>query len=265
MLLADGTTKPIEEVQPGDTVVATEPKSGKSVSQQVFFTIRTDHDKSYVDVTVRNEDGSTSTITATDNHPFWSVTAGRWVDAGELRAGDLLRTAAGTFVQITAVRAYTASQRTFDLTINGTNTYYALAGSTPLLVHNCGGSVADHSKKCKCAEGEKPRIPNNKHGGRGSPATQAQNEDIQKMMQDANPGWTHKAGGTKREQRVVDPATGKYRRPDLWFIREDGSNFFIQTVTTKADGLTPIADEVAAAADIGLWGNGPVIMIAKIR
>ncbi|MFS8101768.1 DUF6531 domain-containing protein [Lentzea alba] len=133
VLLADGTTKPIEAVQPGDTVVAGE-VSGKSVDQQVYFTIRTDHDKSYVDVTVA--DGGT--ITATDNHPFWSVTAGRWVDAGELRAGDLLRTAAGTFVQITAVRAYTASQRTYDLTINGTNTYYALAGSTPLLVHNCG-------------------------------------------------------------------------------------------------------------------------------
>lgn len=265
VLLADGTTKPIEEVQPGDAVVATEERSGKSAAQQVFYTIRTDHDKSYVDVTVVGEDGQKSTITATENHPFWSVSAGRWVDAGDLKLGDLLKTAAGTFVQIAVVRAYTASQRTFDLTINGTNTYYALAGSTPLLVHNCGGSVADHSKKCKCAEGEKPRIPNNKYGGRGDPATQAQNEDLQAMMLDANPGWTHKAGGTKKERRVVDPATGKYRRPDLWFVREDGSNFFIQTVTTKADGLTPIADEVAAAADIALWGNGPVIMIAKIR
>ncbi|MGW6934688.1 RHS repeat-associated core domain-containing protein [Lentzea sp. NPDC054927] len=138
VLLADGTSKPIEEVQSGDTVVAGEPVSGKSVDQQVYFTIRTDHDKSYVDVTVRGTDGGTSTITATDNHPFWSVTAGRWVDAGELRPDDLLQTAAGTFVQISAVRAYTGSQRTFDLTINGTNTYYALAGSTPLLVHNCG-------------------------------------------------------------------------------------------------------------------------------
>jgi len=72
------------------------------------------------------------------------------------------------------------------------------------------------------------------------------------------------------EDASLDDAKGlallvSSRLPDLWFVREDGSNFFIQTVTTKADGLTPIADEVAAAADIGLWGNGPVIMIAKIR
>ncbi|PWK84636.1 intein/intein/RHS repeat-associated protein [Lentzea atacamensis] len=147
VLLADGTTKPIEEVQSGDTVVSADEKSGKSAAQQVYFTIRTDHDKSYVDITVVAEDGSKSTITATDNHPFWSVTAGRWVDAGDLRAGDLLKTAAGTFVQIGAVRAYTASQRTYDLTINGTSTYYALAGSTPLLVHNCGTNLADEAAK----------------------------------------------------------------------------------------------------------------------
>lgn len=122
--------------------------------------------------------------------------------------------------------------------------------SRPLLVHNCGGAVDDHSKKCKCAEGEKPRIPNNKHGGRGSPATQAQLQDIQEMMMDANPGWTHHAGGTLQERALKDPVSGKVRRPDLWFIREDGSNFFIQTVTTKADGLTPTKAEALAAADI---------------
>ncbi|SDG85032.1 intein C-terminal splicing region/intein N-terminal splicing region/RHS repeat-associated core domain-containing protein [Lentzea fradiae] len=145
VLLADGSTKPIEEVRPGDTVVATDEKTGRSAAQQVYYAIRTDHDKSFVDVTVRSEDGSTSTITATDNHPFWSVTAGRWADAGELRTGDLLRTAAGTFVQITAVRAYHAPQRTYDLTINGTSTYYALAGATPVLVHNCGTNLADEA------------------------------------------------------------------------------------------------------------------------
>ncbi|MEV6242633.1 RHS repeat-associated core domain-containing protein [Lentzea sp. NPDC051838] len=142
VLLADGSTKPIEEVQSGDTVVSSDEKAGKSAAQQVYFTIRTDHDKSYVDVVLVGGEK----IMATANHPFWSVTAGRWVDAGDLRPGDLLKTAAGTFVQISAVRAHTASQRTYDLTINGTSTYFALAGSTPLLVHNCGTNLADEAK-----------------------------------------------------------------------------------------------------------------------
>ena len=57
MLLADGTTKPIEEVEPGDTVQATDPQTGETVSRQVTHTIRTDDDKPFVDVTV---DGTTA-------------------------------------------------------------------------------------------------------------------------------------------------------------------------------------------------------------
>ncbi|MEU3649890.1 RHS repeat-associated core domain-containing protein [Lentzea sp. NPDC034063] len=264
VLLADGTTKPIEEVQPGDTVVATEPRSGKSVSQQVFFTIRTDHDKSYLDVTVKAEDGSPATITATDNHPFWSVTAGRWVDAGELRTGDLLRTAAGTFVQITAVRAYTASQSTFDLTVNGTNTYYALAGATPLLVHNCGGSVAKHSSKCECASGKDPRVVRNPHGRKGSPATQGQLDDIRDEMLEVNPGWKHVAGGSLPERAVPGP-NGEVRYADLEFELEDGSPFFVQTVDTLADGVTANPREMGNGIDLLLWGKGPVMNVPKIK
>ncbi|MBB5802860.1 RHS repeat-associated protein [Saccharothrix ecbatanensis] len=135
VLLADGTRKPIEQVKPGDKVQATEPGTGKTEGRQVTRSIRTDHDKSYVDVTVRDDSGS-HTITTTDNHPFWSVTRGRWVDAAHLKPGELLRTAAGTHVQIGAVRAYAGVQRTFDLTVDGTHTYYVVAGSQSLLVHN---------------------------------------------------------------------------------------------------------------------------------
>src|SRR5439155_3396305 len=39
---------------------------------------------------------------------------------------------------VDSVRLYHATQATYDLTIGGLHTYYVLAGSTPVLVHNCG-------------------------------------------------------------------------------------------------------------------------------
>jgi len=68
---------------------------------------------------------------------FWSATQGRWVDAGNLRTGELLRTSAGTFVQLSAVSRHQAQRVTYDLTVDTTHTYYVVAGSTPVLVHNC--------------------------------------------------------------------------------------------------------------------------------
>ena len=136
VLLANGTSKPIEAVKPGDTVKVTDPKSGETKDRQVAHTYRTDDDKNYVDVTVRKADGQRNTISATNNHPFWSVTQGRWVDASDLRPGELLRTSTGTYIQISAVRQHRANQPTYDLTIDDIHTYYVLAGATPVLVHN---------------------------------------------------------------------------------------------------------------------------------
>ncbi|XVU22828.1 polymorphic toxin-type HINT domain-containing protein [Actinoplanes sp. CA-054009] len=136
VLLADGTTKPIDEVEPGDTVQATDPETGESGARQVTHSIRTDDDKKFVDVTVTDADGGTSTITTTDTHPFWSQTRGEWVEAGELRSGEWLRTSAGTYVQLSAVRSYADGERTYDLTVDGLHTYYVVAGTTAVLVHN---------------------------------------------------------------------------------------------------------------------------------
>ncbi|MEQ7125699.1 RHS repeat-associated core domain-containing protein [Actinopolymorpha sp. B11F2] len=103
ILLADGTRKPIEKVQPGDTVVATDTTSGRTEKRQVTHTIRTDDDKGIVDLTVRTKDGR-HTITTTEHHPFWSTTNNHWVDAGDLEPGDRLRTSGGGYAQIGAVR-----------------------------------------------------------------------------------------------------------------------------------------------------------------
>jgi hypothetical protein len=66
----------------------------------------------------------------------------RWVEAGDLSAGSLLQTGAGRYVQVNTTRRWTAqSQEVRNLTVDGTHTYYAVAGNTAVLVHNCEPST----------------------------------------------------------------------------------------------------------------------------
>ncbi|WP_356948706.1 DddA-like double-stranded DNA deaminase toxin [Streptomyces chengbuensis] len=143
VLLADGTEKAIEDIQVGDTVVATDTETGETVEKKVVETITTEDDKDFTEITVV-VDGRYSSIVATDTHPFWVPDTREWVPAGDLHAGQWLRTSAGTHVQISAVGHFTKRQRTHDLTIQDVHTYYVLAGATPVLVHNCNvGGIAD--------------------------------------------------------------------------------------------------------------------------
>ncbi|MFV8127734.1 polymorphic toxin-type HINT domain-containing protein [Streptomyces syringium] len=138
VLLADGTSKNIEDVAIGDKVIATDPETGKTTEREVVASIVTEDDKEFTDLTVKTSQGEASLI-ATDTHPFWDAGQKKWVDAGEVTSGTRLHTPNGDAVEVTAVRHFRKQQRTHDLTVNSTHTYYVLAGSAPVLVHNCPG------------------------------------------------------------------------------------------------------------------------------
>ncbi|MFH9116273.1 polymorphic toxin-type HINT domain-containing protein [Streptomyces globisporus] len=145
VLLADGTTKPIEDVELGDAVVVTDPESGETTARDVVATIMTEDDKNFVDLTLKkDESGAAESLVSTTTHPFWSVSEGDWIEAGNLRAGMTLRTPDGDTVTLASARRFDERQRTHDLTVAGTHTYYVVAGATPLLVHNCGDIDKDY-------------------------------------------------------------------------------------------------------------------------
>ncbi len=147
VVLADGTTKPIEEVKIGDEVLATDPETGETRAEKVTAEIQGTGAKNLVKITV-DTDGDrgtkTAEITATDGHPFWVPELGEWIDATDLQPGQWLRTSAGTHVQITAVKRWTQTATVHNLTVANIHTYYVLAGATPVLVHNCGGEATVH-------------------------------------------------------------------------------------------------------------------------
>jgi hypothetical protein len=60
-----------------------------------------------------------------------------------LRVGDLLQTQDGQRVSIIGLRNYTATAVTYNLTIEYVHTYYVLAGTVPILVHNTQCRTAD--------------------------------------------------------------------------------------------------------------------------
>ncbi|MGI5398458.1 polymorphic toxin-type HINT domain-containing protein [Streptomyces sp. CA-135486] len=141
VVMADGTRKPIEQVETGDEVMATDPTTGKTSQQEVTGTIVGKGAKHLVELTV-DTDGdkgeATDTITATEGHPFWVPSLGKWLKAGELKPGQWLQTGAGSWVQVAAVRAWTQQATVHNLSVDSAHTYFVAAGATTALVHNCG-------------------------------------------------------------------------------------------------------------------------------
>ncbi|GAA2030655.1 hypothetical protein GCM10009800_14880 [Nocardiopsis rhodophaea] len=85
-------------------------------------------------------------VISTESHPFWVPELQEWVDAGDLRPGMWLETSAGTWVQVTATRAWTQSAKVHNLTVEGVHTFnVAVGASSDVLTHNCG---AIHQGRC---------------------------------------------------------------------------------------------------------------------
>jgi hypothetical protein len=144
--MADGSRKPIEDVEVGDKVLATDPETGETQAREVTALHR-NKDTDMAEVTVRTIDGHTATIHTTQHHPFWNATRKTWVDATDLRQGDTLTSPNGRPAHVINVRRFINPRHMYNLTVDDLHTYYVLAGSTPILVHNssCPRFIADAS------------------------------------------------------------------------------------------------------------------------
>jgi hypothetical protein len=119
---------PIEKVQVGDKVWSRNIDTGKDELQPVVETyVR--HADALLRLTVAG-----SVLTTTADHPFMVKDRG-WVKAGDLQVGDVLVTPTGTAV-LSGIEhvAHGATVYNFQVAVN--HDYYALADTTPILVHN---------------------------------------------------------------------------------------------------------------------------------
>jgi RHS repeat-associated protein len=128
VLMADGSKKPIEDVEVGDRVIATDPETGEQTAKAVTHTWV--HDDMVIDLVV---DGAV--ITTTEDHPFWSVTDQRFERADELRRGERVLNADGQMITVSGLRFGTAREAlAYNLTVEGIHTYHV--GEDEVLVHN---------------------------------------------------------------------------------------------------------------------------------
>jgi intein/homing endonuclease len=136
--MADGTTKPISEINIGDWVIAEDPETGERGAREV--THLWVHQDTVVDLEIDGHD-----IATTEDHPFWNHTDNEWQRADTLDRGDLVLTADGTTLTVngldwTSTRTTTA----YNLTIDNIHTYFVGAGDEDVLVHNqCGPNLGN--------------------------------------------------------------------------------------------------------------------------
>ncbi|OIV38544.1 hypothetical protein BIV57_05270 [Mangrovactinospora gilvigrisea] len=140
--MADGSEKAIKAVKAGDKVLATDPATGKTSARAVERLITTKDDESFATLTIKSA-GKTAKLTATVTHPIWVDSAKAWLMAGNLKPGMRLHTASGAAAAVTAISVWHHAHQTNDLTVSVTHTYYVVAGSADVLVHNSGGFSCD--------------------------------------------------------------------------------------------------------------------------
>jgi hypothetical protein len=129
VLLADGTSKAIEDIAVGDQVLAADPETGETVAKPVVDT--------YVhhDVDTYRVKTSTGSVTSTAEHPFW-VDGKGWTPVRELVSGDKLVDADGVRVELISVTPTGETETVHNVHVSDLHNYHVQAGDHWVLVHN---------------------------------------------------------------------------------------------------------------------------------
>jgi RHS repeat-associated protein len=139
--------RPIESIQVGDQVLASDPSTGEVAPKEVIHLVRPGSREIY-EVRTRSDDGAMATFNATADHP-WLLEGQAWRNTADLRAGMRLASANGTGIVIEAIANTGRQEVVYNLTVAGWHTF--LVGTDRLIVHNqtCVrfGALRDHFRR----------------------------------------------------------------------------------------------------------------------
>ncbi|MDO4556849.1 MAG: Hint domain-containing protein, partial [Lachnospiraceae bacterium] len=141
ILMADGTTKPIEQIRPGDMVLAVDhndPEKSTPVSTKVL-TFFDNGLKSVVKLIFDNQNANTLEITCTPEHPFYVIDKG-WVQAKDLQNGAQCLNTEGQPITFLTRKILNDTQNVYNFEVEEMHTYYVGENEqSAMLVHNeCG-------------------------------------------------------------------------------------------------------------------------------
>jgi hypothetical protein len=138
VLIGNGRKVKIKDLRNGDKVEAADPDTGELAGTRSVTATHLNRDTDLVDLTIETSPGHTSTLHTTANHPFWDDTTHQWTPAARLTPGDALNTPTAHHVHVASLHARPGAADMYNLTVDQLHTYYVLAGTTPVLVHNTG-------------------------------------------------------------------------------------------------------------------------------
>ena len=205
---------PIEDIQPGNFVWATNPETGETELKPAVQLFRNETDE-WVHVTVNGEE-----IVCTSEHPFYSPVKG-WTAACQLRAGDILVLVNGEYVVVEQVQheLLESPVATYNFEVQDFHTYYV--GESAVLVHN---------------------LCTNSGGRHGGSAHRQKISEVKGSLE--KKGWKVSA----KESRI-DVGGGRYRYPDIIATKGNQTRFYQIGRMTKSG--KPVSREVRALRDLG--------------
>ena len=126
--MGDGTTKPIEQVKVGDTVLSKNEKTGEIAAKKVTnVSVRADI------WTRKLRFGNGAVLETTDEHPLYVEGSG-FVKAKEVGIGSSIVTRAGPGAKVVGVQADVRRATVYNFTVDEFHTYFV--GELALWVHN---------------------------------------------------------------------------------------------------------------------------------
>ena len=135
VLMADGSTKRIDQVQAGEQVLAHNPATGQDEPATVEQTFV--HEK----VPTLRVTTTSGTVETTATHPF-HVQGRGYTPASDLHEGDTLHTPDGQVTKVVSIQATGRAETVHNLAITGHHNYHvATTTGQPILVHNNGCEV----------------------------------------------------------------------------------------------------------------------------
>jgi hypothetical protein len=149
VLMADGSTKPIEQIRVGDRVLSRDPETGVTTTKRVTNVFERETDET---LTLTLADGER--IETTSGHPF-NVEGRGFVAAGELGVGTSIVTRAGPARQVKEVEWRFEHKKVYNFEVEGFHSYFVGRGEGAVWVHNgfCAFTVGSYGELVKGAVG----------------------------------------------------------------------------------------------------------------
>jgi hypothetical protein len=253
VLLADGSRRRIEDIRPGDEVLATDPEVARTDApftraRPVLSTVVTASDKEFTRLTT-----GSGTVTSTGHHLYWATDRHEWVRADELRRGDRLRDATGGNVTVWGTETFTKEQTTYDLDVSGIDSYYVGVGESSALVHNCTDLVKD--------AGRFPGLAHTLDEHVDVDLERMKELAIQKTRKRGKPTPNSRWTDRQTAQQVVDYAVaGNKARIDKW-LREGARQPLELKGTFGAKNS--LGDVMTHTGEHSKAGNGYVVLLHR--